>query len=109
VEDREEEARAKLRSLAGEGREDAALRIWSLIGSGSGGYSKDELLWSVRYVLDTIARRRPLVVIFDDIHWAEPIFADLIEHVADTSDGVPPLVACAARPELLDHFPAFLP
>jgi class 3 adenylate cyclase/tetratricopeptide (TPR) repeat protein len=107
-EDREEEARAKLRSLAGEGREDAALRIWSLIGSGSGGYSKDELLWSVRYVLDTIARRRPLVVIFDDIHWAEPIFLDLIEHVADTSYGVPLLIVCAARHELLDEYPGFL-
>ena len=107
-EDREEEARAKLRSLAGEGREDAALRIWSLIGSGSGGYSKDELLWSVRYVLDTIARRRPLVVIFDDIHWAEPIFLDLIEHVADTSDGAPLLIVCAARHELLDEHPGFL-
>jgi class 3 adenylate cyclase/tetratricopeptide (TPR) repeat protein len=108
LEDREEEARAKLRSLAGEGREDAALRIWSLIGSGSGGYSKDELLWSVRYVLDTIARRRPLVVVFDDIHWAEPIFLDLIEHVADTSDGVPLLIVCAARHELLDEYPRFL-
>jgi class 3 adenylate cyclase/tetratricopeptide (TPR) repeat protein len=107
-EDREEEAQAKLRSLAGEGREDAALRIWSLIGSGSGGYSKDELLWSVRYVLDTIARRRPLVVIFDDIHWAERIFLDLIEHVADTSDGVPLLIVCAARHELLDEYPGFL-
>jgi len=107
-EDREEEARAKLRSLAGKGREDAALRIWSLIGSGSGGYSKDELLWSVRYVLDTIARRRPLVVIFEDIHWAEPIFLDLVEHVADTSDGVPLLIVCAARHELLDEYPGFL-
>src|SRR5215469_10340130 len=107
-EDREEEARAKLRSLAGEGREDAALRIWSLIGSGSGGYSKDELLWSVRYILDTIARRQPLVVIFDDIHWAEPIFLDLIEHVADTSVGAPLLIVCAARHELLDEYPRFL-
>jgi class 3 adenylate cyclase/tetratricopeptide (TPR) repeat protein len=107
-EDREEEAQAKLRSLAGEGREDAALRIWSLMGSGSGGYSKDELLWSVRYVLDTIARRRPLVVIFDDIHWAEPIFLDLIEHVADTSDGVSLLIVCAARHDLLDEYPGFL-
>jgi class 3 adenylate cyclase/tetratricopeptide (TPR) repeat protein len=108
LEDREEEARAKLRSLAGEEREDAALRIWSLIGSGSGGYGKDELLWSVRYVLDTIARRRPLVVIFDDIHWAEPIFLELIEHVADTSEGVPLLIVCAARHELLDEYPGFL-
>ena len=108
LEDQEEQARAKLRSLVGGDREDAALRIWSLIGSGSGGYTKDELLWSVRYVLETIARRRPLVVIFDDIHWAEPIFLDLIEHVVDTSNGVPLLIICAARHELLEECPGFL-
>jgi class 3 adenylate cyclase/tetratricopeptide (TPR) repeat protein len=106
--DEEEEARAKLWSLVGEGGEDAALRLWSLIGSGSGGYSKDELLWSVRHAFDTIARRRPLVAIFDDIHWAEPIFLDLIEHVVDTSDGVPLLIICAARYELLEECPGFL-
>jgi tetratricopeptide (TPR) repeat protein len=106
--DREEEARAKLWSLAGAGGEDAAVRIWSLMGFGSGAYGKDELLWSVRAVLETIARRRPLVVIFDDIHWAEQIFLDVIEHVAGTSDGVPLLILCAARHELLDERPGFL-
>jgi class 3 adenylate cyclase/tetratricopeptide (TPR) repeat protein len=108
LEDREEQARAKLWSLVGGGREDAALRIWSLMGSGSGGYTRDELLWSVRYVLETIARRRPLVVIFDDIHWAEPIFLDLIEHVVDTSVGVPLLIICAARHELVEERAGFL-
>src|SRR5215510_12775387 len=107
-EDQEEEAQAKLWSLAGAGREDAALRIWSLMGFGSGTYGKDELLWSVRAVLETIARRRPLVVILDDIHWAEQILLDVIEHVADTSDGVPLLILCAARHELLDERPGFL-
>ena len=106
--DQEEAARAKLWLLVGAGREDAALRIWSLMGFGSGGYGKDELLWSVRAVLETIARRRPLVVIFDDIHWAEQIFLDLIEHLADTSHGVSLLILCAARHELLDERPGFL-
>ena len=78
------------------------------MGSGRGAYGKDELLWSVRHVLETIARRRPLVVIFDDIHWAERIFLDLIEYVADTSDGVPLLIVCAARHELLEEYPGFL-
>jgi class 3 adenylate cyclase/tetratricopeptide (TPR) repeat protein len=106
--DQEEEARAKLWSLAGAGREDAAQRIWSLMGFGSGAYGKDELLWSVRAVLETIARRRPLVVILDDIHWAEQILLDVIEHVAGTSDGVPLLILCAARHELLDDRAGFL-
>ena len=106
--DQEEEARAKLWSLVGAGREDVALRIGSLMGFGSGGYGKDELLWSVRAVLETIGRRRPLVVIFDDIHWAEQIFLDVIEYLADTSDHVPLLILCAARHELLDECPGFL-
>jgi class 3 adenylate cyclase/tetratricopeptide (TPR) repeat protein len=106
--DREQEARAKLWSLAGPGREDAALRIWSLMGFGSGGYGMDEVLWSVRAVLETIARRRSLVVVFDDIHWAEQILLDVIEHVADTAVGVPLLIICAARHELLEERPGFL-
>src|SRR5262249_4263619 len=62
----------------------------------------------VRALLETIARRRPLVVIFDDIHWAEPIFLDVIEHVAGTSGGVPLLILGVARHELLDDRPGFL-
>ena len=34
-------------------------------------------------------RARPLVVVFDDIHWAEPTLLDLIEYVADLRQGVP--------------------
>jgi len=106
--DTDEAARAKLWSLTGGGHEDAALRIWSLMGFGSGAYGKDELLWSVRAVIETIARRWPLVLVLDDIHWAEPILLDLIEHVADTSAGVPLLIICAARHEVLDDPPGFL-
>ena len=107
-EDLEEEERAKLWSLTGAEHADAAPRIESLMGFGSGSYGKDELLWSVRAVLETVARRQPLVVIFDDIHWAEQIFLDAVEYVADTSHGVPLLILCAARHELLEEFPRFL-
>src|SRR5215469_3350597 len=106
--DREDEARAKLFSLAGPHGHDAAVRVGSLMGLSSGAYSKDELLWSVRAVFAAMASRRPLVVVFDDVHWAEDLFLDLIEHVVDTSEGVPLLVVCAARPELLDERSDFL-
>jgi len=106
--DREDEARARLFSLAGPQREDAAARVGSLIGLTSGSYGKDELLWSVRALFAAMAARRPLVVVFDDVHWAEQLFLDLIEHVADTSAGVPLLLVCAARPELLDERGEFL-
>lgn len=105
--DTDEAARTKLWSLSG-GFKDAALRIWSLMGFGPGAYGMDDLLWSVRAVLEAIARRWPLVLILEDIHWAEPALLDLVEHVADTSAGVPLLIVCTARHEVLDDLPGFL-
>ena len=70
-------------------------------------YGKDELFWGVRAVLEEMARRRPLVVVFDDIHWAEPIFLDLIEDILDASPGVPLLLVCTARHELREDRPGF--
>ena len=45
--------------------------------------SAEEIAWAVRRLLESAPRERPLVVVFDDIHWAEPTFLDLVEHVAD--------------------------
>jgi class 3 adenylate cyclase len=106
--DREEEAQAKLFSLAGSGNEEAALRTGSLMGFGSGGYGKEELLWGVRAIFEIMARRKPVVVIFDDIHWAEPIFLDAIEHMGSAALSAPLLIVCAARHELLEERPGFL-
>ena len=47
------------------------------------------------------------MVVFDDVHWGEPAFLDLVEHVADLSRGAPILVLCMARPELLDLRPTW--
>src|SRR6185369_12516890 len=52
-----------------------------------------------------LAARRPLVVVIDDIHWAEPAFLDLLEHLRDASTGVPILLLCSARHDLLDAHP----
>jgi tetratricopeptide (TPR) repeat protein len=45
--------------------------------------------------------------VFDDIHWGQPTFLDLIEHITDWSRGVPIVVLCMARPDLLDVRPAW--
>jgi len=73
-----------------------------------GGYGKEELLWGARAILEIMARRKPLIVIFDDIHWAEPILLDVIEHLAGGSEAAPLLVVCTARHELLEERPGFL-
>jgi predicted ATPase/class 3 adenylate cyclase len=106
-EDSEEDARIKLKSCFGEQLADATSRIESGIGLSQDLYGKDELFWGVRAVLRELARRRPLVLVFDDIHWAEPTFLDLIEDILDASLGVPLLLVCAARHELLEDRPGF--
>jgi class 3 adenylate cyclase/tetratricopeptide (TPR) repeat protein len=65
--------------------------------------SIDEIAWAFRKLLEAVASRRPLVTVFDDIQWGEEAFLDLVEHVAFVSTGVPILVVCMARPELLDR------
>ena len=52
-----------------------------------------------------MAAERPLVAVFEDLHWAEPMLLDLLDHVADLSRGSPLLLLCIARPELLDVRP----
>ncbi|MDQ3875699.1 MAG: AAA family ATPase, partial [Actinomycetota bacterium] len=61
-----------------------------------------ESFWAVRKLLETLASRAPLIAAFDDVHWAEPTFLDLLEYLADTVRNVPMLVVCLARPELLE-------
>jgi tetratricopeptide (TPR) repeat protein len=48
-----------------------------------------------------------LIVVFDDVHWGEVAFLDLIEHIADWSRDVPILLLCLARPDLLDRRPGW--
>ena len=66
-----------------------------------------EIFWAARRFLETLARRRPVLVIFEDLHWAEPTFLDLVESLALQPGESPITVVCIARPELLDHRPAW--
>jgi class 3 adenylate cyclase/tetratricopeptide (TPR) repeat protein len=106
-EDGEQDARVKLASCFGGRLADATSRIESGMGLSQHPYGKDELFWGVRAVLEELARRGPLVVVFDDIHWAEATFLDLIEDVLDASLGVPLLLVCSARHELREDRPSF--
>jgi class 3 adenylate cyclase/tetratricopeptide (TPR) repeat protein len=69
--------------------------------------SPEEIALGFRRLLEAAAAERPLVVLFDDVHWGEPAFLDLIEHVAAMSRSAPILLLCLARPELLDRRPGW--
>ena len=66
-----------------------------------------EIAWLFRQFCEEAARERPLVLVFDDVHWAEPTFLELVEHLADKGTG-PISVVCLAREELLEERSAFL-
>jgi predicted ATPase len=74
---------------------------------GSGGYATEKIFWAARRLFEVLARGRPLVVVVDDLQWAEATFLDLIEHVADLSRGSPIVLLCMARPELLESRPGW--
>jgi predicted ATPase/class 3 adenylate cyclase len=77
-------------------------RIGEVLGFAEAPAVTEETFWAVRRFLEALARRTPLVVVFDDVHWGEPTFLDLVEHVADWSRDAAILLVCLARPELLD-------
>jgi class 3 adenylate cyclase len=65
----------------------------------------EELFWSVRGLLESVADERPVIFHIDDLQWAEPMLMELLDHVVDLSRGKPILVLCTARPELLEDRP----
>jgi class 3 adenylate cyclase/tetratricopeptide (TPR) repeat protein len=78
-----------------------AARVARAVGFAPGAASIEEIQLGVRRLLEAAARRRPLILVIEDIHWAEPTLLDVLEHVAGHARGVPLLVVCTARPELL--------
>jgi len=66
-----------------------------------------ETFWAVRKVVELLARRRPVVIVFDDIHWAAPTLLDLIQHMLEWCRDAPVLIMCLSRPELLEQRPSW--
>jgi DNA-binding SARP family transcriptional activator len=89
--------------------EDAPLvadRLAAALGlSEAGAASEGEIFWAVRRLLETLAEERPLVLVLEDVHWAEAIFLDLVEYLAEWARDAPLLLLCLARPELLEARP----
>ncbi|HZT92223.1 MAG TPA: adenylate/guanylate cyclase domain-containing protein [Gaiellaceae bacterium] len=100
--------RDELRSIA------AALA--ALIGSpttprgtySTGEIGQDELHWGIRRTLQLLSARTPLLIVVEDVHWAEPTLLKLIRFLASDDADAPILVACSARPEFAQDHAEFL-
>ena len=97
--------RAQERVLALTGDADVAARLASAIGLSTAPFPLQEIYWAARRFMQDLARHQPVMVIVDDIHWAEPAFLDLLEHVLDNCTDAPILLLATARHELLEEHP----
>jgi class 3 adenylate cyclase len=104
-----EEAQAGIARLLPANDDTATIveRVAGALGLSDSTASPAETFWAVRRLFEAAAGRRPLVVLFEDIHWGEPTFLELIEHLASRIQGVPVLIVAAARTDLFDSRPDF--
>src|SRR5919106_570317 len=108
-EESSEEALARIARLLPSDDDTAAIveRVAGAMGLSDAAAYPAETFWAVRRLLEAVAARRPLVALFEDIHWAEPTFLELIEHLAGTIREAPILIVATARTDLFDVRPGF--
>ena len=63
--------------------------------------------WAARRAFEALARERPLLLVFDDVHWGEPTFLDLLEYLGAWIADAPVLLVAVARPDVLEARPAW--
>jgi class 3 adenylate cyclase/tetratricopeptide (TPR) repeat protein len=98
-----DEAHAKLEALCGD--VEVARRVASALDWSDEELPLAELFWGIREMFEHLASSRPLVVVIDDVHWAEPTLLELLEHLVERSTEAPILVLCTARPDMLESHP----
>ena len=107
-----EQATAKLEAAVGSADVSASEHEWQAArlgplvgasGASSGTVEQGESFTAWRQFLEALAAQRPLVVVVEDLHWADAALLGFLEHLVDRSSGVPLLVLCTARPELYER------
>ena len=90
--------RGKLDQLVRDARDGPLLaaRLASAIGLSAQPAPQEELFWATRRTFEHLAAKRPLVLVIEDIHWAEPTL-ELIDELVELGRAVPLLVVCPAR------------
>ena len=86
----------------------AAASVAGTLGLGEGAPG-EATPWGFRRLFAAVARDAPLVLQFDDVHWAEPPLLELVDDLAARLTDAPVLLLCLARPELLAAHPAWAP
>jgi class 3 adenylate cyclase len=98
-----EGARAKFTNLVGDGEPDITERLASAIGLSGSAFPVQETFFAARRLFEMLAADRPLIVLIDDLHWAEGTFLELIRFLVEARTDTPVVIACASRPDLLEE------
>jgi len=113
-EDSPEEAQAKLRTMLAEWLPDAEERAWveprlgQLLGIAEQAADERQNLFSAwRLFFERLAARGPVVLVFEDLQWADASLLDFVDHLLDWSRAHPIFVLALARPELAERRPGF--
>jgi class 3 adenylate cyclase/tetratricopeptide (TPR) repeat protein len=69
--------------------------------------AREDLTGAVRDLFAALARKQPVVLVLEDLHWAEPALLDLIEHLLERTTDAPLMLVCLARQELIEQRPAW--
>jgi predicted ATPase len=94
-------ANAQLEKLLG-GEERGELltrRVAQILGFGPEKGLPEDNFWALQHLLETLARRQPLVVVIDDLQWANPILLDALEYIAERAFEASIMLLCLARPD----------
>jgi tetratricopeptide (TPR) repeat protein len=82
-------------------------RLGPLVGAPGDPVGQEESFAAWRRFCEGLAAERATVLIFEDLHWADPALLAFLEHLADWAEGVPLLLLCTARPELYEQYSTF--
>ena len=100
------DARDRLARLVGEAPDADRIVDGVAAAVGLGGEATPtEIFVAGRRLLEWLARDQPLIVVVDDLQWAEPSFCDFLQYVARESRDAPLVLCCLARPEFLEERP----
>lgn len=85
-----------------EGHEFVAAQVAEAVGLTDRPGKPQALFPAVRSLVEALARTKPLVVVLEDVHWAQPTLLDLIDYLAESVEQ-PVVLACLARPDFFDQ------
>jgi class 3 adenylate cyclase/tetratricopeptide (TPR) repeat protein len=90
-------------------REWLSAQLGPLVGAGSDGEGGDraEAFTAWRRFLEDLAAVQPLIMVIEDLHWADEALVEFLEDLLVWSADAPIMVICTARPELYEAHPAW--